>query len=88
MGATRPSARFPVSPRNATARSTSLPGGLREAREIADILQDGDDQVDVSVRGLFRSKMALGPVAAAADLVAEFGDEARRLIADIETRVI
>jgi hypothetical protein len=32
--------------------------------------------------------MALGPVAAAADLVAEFGDDARRLIADIETRVI
>jgi hypothetical protein len=31
--------------------------------------------------------MALGPLAAAADLAPEFGTEARRLIGDIETRV-
>lgn len=68
-------------------RSASLPVGLREAREIADILHDGDDEVDISVRGLFRPKMALGPLAAAADLVPEIGDEARRLVGDIETRV-
>ena len=68
-------------------RSASLPIGLREAREIADILHDGDDEVDISVRGLFRPKMALGPLAAAADLVPEFSDQARRLISDIETRV-
>src|SRR5262245_63579828 len=32
-------------------RSASLPVGLREAREIADILHDGDDEVDIAVRG-------------------------------------
>lgn len=68
-------------------RSASLPVGLREAREIADILHDGDDEVDMSVRALFRPKMALGALAAAADLVPEFGDEARRLIHEVETRV-
>jgi hypothetical protein len=68
-------------------RSASLPIGLREAREIADILHDSDDEVDISVRALFRPKMALGPLAAAADLVPEVGDEARRLICDIESRV-
>ena len=68
-------------------RSASLPIGLREAREIADILHDGDDEVDISVRGLFRPKMALGPLAAAADLVPEFSEQARRLVKDIETRV-
>jgi hypothetical protein len=68
-------------------RSASLPIGLGEARAIADILHDGDDEVDISVRALFRSKMALGPLAAAADLVPEFGDEARRLIREVERRV-
>jgi len=68
-------------------RSASLPIGLREASEVADILHDGDDKADMSVRAMFRPKMALGPLAAAADLVPEFGDEARRLIHDIETRV-
>lgn len=68
-------------------RSASLPIGLGEARGIADILHDGDDEVDMSVRALFRPRMALGPLAAAADLVPEFGDEARRLIRDVETRV-
>ena len=68
-------------------RSASLPIGLREAREITDILHDGDDEVDMPVRALFRPKMALGPLAAAADSVPEFGDEARRLIGDVVTRV-
>jgi hypothetical protein len=68
-------------------RSASLPLGLAEARGIADILHDGDDEVDISVRALFRPKMALGPLAAAANLVPELGDEARRLIGDIEARV-
>ncbi len=68
-------------------RSASLPIGLREARQNADILHDGEDEVDTSVRALFRPKMALGPLAAAADLVPEFGDEARRLVRDVETRV-
>lgn len=69
-------------------RSASLPIGLGEARAIADILHDGDDEVDSSVRALFRPKMALGPLAAAAELVPEFGDEARRLVRDVRTRVM
>src|SRR5204863_2859345 len=69
-------------------RSASLPIGLGEAREIADILHDGEDEVDSSVRALFRPKMALGLLAAAAELVPEFGDEARRLIRDVRTRVM
>jgi hypothetical protein len=68
-------------------RSASLPIGFREAREIPYILHDGDDEVDMSVRALFRPKMALRPLAAAADLVPEFGAEARPLIQEIETRV-
>lgn len=69
-------------------RSASLPIGVGEAREIADILHDGEDEVDSSVRALFRPKMALGPLAAAAELVPEFGDEARRLMRDVRTRVM
>jgi hypothetical protein len=67
-------------------RSASLPIGLREAREIVDILHDGDDEVDVAVRGLFRPKVALGPLAVAANFIPEFGSEAIRLIAEIERR--
>ena len=68
-------------------RSASLPIGLREAREIADILHDGDDEVDAAVRSLFRPKMALGPLAAAADLAPQFGEEARRLVQEVEAKV-
>jgi hypothetical protein len=68
-------------------RSASLPIGLREAREIADILNDGDDEVDIAVRSMFRPKMALGSLAAAADLVPEFGEAARRLVGDVEAKV-
>ena len=46
-------------------RSASLPIGLRQAREVP-TSSYGDDEVDASVRGLFRPKMALGPLAAAA----------------------
>lgn len=68
-------------------RCASLPIGHREAREIADILHDGDDEVDMYVRALFRPKMALGPLAATADLVPEFSVEARRLVRDVGIRV-
>jgi hypothetical protein len=68
-------------------RCASLPIGLREAREVADILHNTDDDVDVAVRSLFRPKMALSPLASAADLVPQFGTEVRRLVADIERRV-
>jgi hypothetical protein len=68
-------------------RAASLPIGLREAREIADILNEGDDEVDIRVRSLFRPKVALGPLAAAAELVPEFGETTRRLVSGVEARV-
>ena len=68
-------------------RSASLPIGLREAREIADILNDGDDEVDIFVKSLFRPKMILGPLAAAADLVPEFGEVTRQLVVTVEAKV-
>lgn len=68
-------------------RSASLSVGLQEAREVADILHDGDDEVDVAARALFRPKMALAKLAATAELVPEFGEPARRLVAEIEAKV-
>ena len=40
-------------------RCASLPLGLQEARETADILYDADDDVDASVRAMFRPRMAM-----------------------------
>lgn len=68
-------------------RTASLPIGLREARDVADILHDGDDEVDNAARGLFRPKMALSRLAAAAETVPQYGEPARRLVAEIETKV-
>lgn len=68
-------------------RSASLPIGLREARDIADILYDGEDEIDIAARSLFRPKMMLGPIAATAELVPEFGEAARRLAAELGTKV-
>jgi hypothetical protein len=61
-------------------RAASLPIGLDEARSVVDVLYDGDDDVDASVRAMFRPMMALAPLAAAADLSPAFAGEARRLI--------
>jgi hypothetical protein len=68
-------------------RSASLPIGLREARQITDILNDGDDEEDLWVKGLFRPKVALGPLAAAAEYVPEFGETTRSLVASVEAKV-
>jgi hypothetical protein len=68
-------------------RSASLPIGLREARDITAILNDGDDEEDLWVKGVFRPKVALGPLAAAAELVPELGETTRRLVANVEAKV-
>lgn len=68
-------------------RAASLPLGLREARNVADILYDGDDEVDAATRSQFRPKMALSQLAAAADIIPAIGESARRLVAAVETRV-
>lgn len=68
-------------------RSASLPVGLREARDIADILNDGDDEEDIRVRSLFRPKVALGPLASAAEMVPELAEKTRQLIGSIEAKM-
>lgn len=68
-------------------RAASLPLGLREARDVADILFDGDDEVDAATRGLFRPKMALSQLAAAADIIPMISEPANRLVAAVEARV-
>lgn len=68
-------------------RSASLPIGLREAREITDILNEGDDEEDLWVKSLFQPKVVLGSLAAAADLVPELGETTRHLAAAVEAKV-
>jgi hypothetical protein len=68
-------------------RCASLPLGLQEAREIADILYDGEDEVDASVRAMFRPKMAMADLAAFGELFPAFATEARAAAATVETKV-
>ncbi len=65
-------------------RSASSPLGLREAQEIADILFDGEDEVDGAIRAMFRPKMALGQLGSIKDVAPEFGVEADSLLSAIE----
>ena len=68
-------------------RSVCLPFGMREAKEIADVIHDGDDEVDVAVRAMFRPKVALAKLSAIADLVPTKASEALRLSASIQAKV-
>lgn len=68
-------------------RSVSLPFGIREAREIADVIHDGDDEVDLAVRDMFRPKMALAKLSAIANLVPSKASEALDLSASIQAKV-
>lgn len=67
-------------------RSASLPVGLVEAQGIADILHDGEDEVDSEIRAMFRPKMALAQLAAVADLAPLFATEANSLVATVEEK--
>lgn len=68
-------------------RSASLPIGLDEARSISDVLYDGDDEVDATVRSLFRPKMALAPLATIGSTAPEFGEIANRLVLAVEAKL-
>ena len=68
-------------------RSVSLPFGMREAKEIADVIHDGDDEVDLAVRAMFRPKVALAKLSAIADLVPSKALEALCLSGSIQTKV-
>jgi hypothetical protein len=67
-------------------RSACLAVGLLEAREIADILYDGEDDVDAIAKAMFRPKMALAELAAAADLSPAFANEVHRLTTAVEQK--
>jgi hypothetical protein len=68
-------------------RCASLPMGLMETRETADILYDGDEDGDASVRAMFRPKMALADLAAFGELYPAFAREAEIAAATIESKV-
>ena len=68
-------------------RCASLPTGLKEAREIADILYDGEDEVDLAARSLFRPKMTLGPLAATAEMAPECADIVRGVTAELTAKL-
>jgi hypothetical protein len=68
-------------------RSASLPIGLSEAREITDILYDADDEVDSSVRAMFRPKMVLGALLAVAEIAPAYSSEIRSLVEAVGSKV-
>lgn len=67
-------------------RAASLPIGLSEARSVVDILYDGDDEVDAAARALFRPKMELDQLAAAATVTSADGEKVRRLVTAIQAK--
>mgnify|MGYP003362211933 FL=1 len=68
-------------------RAASLPIGIHEARTAADILHDGNDEVDASMRAMFRPRMALARLAASADLAPAYAEEISRLLATLAGKV-
>ncbi|WP_237355154.1 hypothetical protein [Rhizobium phaseoli] len=67
-------------------RVGSLPLGIDEARHTADILFDADDDVDASIRAMFRSRMALAPLATIS-VSSPDGATAKEVVGQIEARV-
>ncbi len=67
-------------------RAASLPLGLTEARQIADVLYDADDEVDASVRAMFRPKMALSTLLEAGDTAPAHSTEIKALAEAISNK--
>ncbi|MGX5668838.1 hypothetical protein ACWKW9_22990 [Rhizobium daejeonense] len=67
-------------------RVGSLPLGIDEARHTADILFDADDDVDASIRAMFRSRMALAPLATIG-VSSPDGATAKEVVGLIDARV-
>jgi hypothetical protein len=68
-------------------RCASLPLGLQEARETADILYDADDDADASVRAMFRPRMAMAELSTFAELFPSFAADATSAVATVEAKV-
>jgi hypothetical protein len=68
-------------------RAANLPIGLAEARSIADIIYDDEDEEDQAARTLFRPKVILGPLAAVQIVSPSHGASARALLSLIEDKL-
>ena len=68
-------------------RSVTLPFGMAEARRVADVIHNGDDEIDLEVRAMFRPKMALAKLAAVADTVPSRAAKALALSEAIKSKV-
>ncbi|MBB4377230.1 hypothetical protein [Bradyrhizobium sp. SBR1B] len=68
-------------------RCASLPLGLTEAREIADVLYDEDEEFDAALRAMFRPKMVLSDLLAACEVHPTFANDIRIAVQKIEAKV-
>ena len=68
-------------------RCASLPLGLTEARDIADIIYDEDEEFDAALRAMFRPKMVLADLIAAGELHPVFAGDIKLAVQTIEAKV-
>jgi len=68
-------------------RCASLPLGLTEARDIADIIYDEDEEFDAALRAMFRPKMVLSDLIATGELHPVFANDVRLAVQKIEAKV-
>ncbi|MEH2509472.1 hypothetical protein V1291_000826 [Nitrobacteraceae bacterium AZCC 1564] len=68
-------------------RSASLPLGMREAREITDVLYDETGEFDDALRKLFRPKMALSDLLAVGQRQPAFSQDIEAVVKQIERKV-
>lgn len=68
-------------------RCASLPLGLTDARNIADILYDEDEEFDSALGAMFRPKMVLSDLIAAGDLHPIFAGDIKVAVQKIESKV-
>lgn len=69
-------------------RAASLPMGLAEARRITDVLYDADDEVDATIRSMFRPRMVLGALRLAAEIDPGQASEITSLADAIDAKVV
>lgn len=68
-------------------RCASLPLGLTDARDIADIIYDEDGEFDAALRALFRPKMVLSDLIAAGELHPVFAGDIKKAVQKVEAKV-
>ncbi|WLA61407.1 hypothetical protein [Bradyrhizobium diazoefficiens] len=68
-------------------RCASLPLALTDARDIADIIYDEDEEFDEALRAMFRPKMVLSDLIAAGDLHPVFAGDIKVAVRKVEAKV-